>query len=269
MRGLFASHPRQGRSVSVERPEETRTQREAHVETNPERKVALIDGAGNSLGRAIALELARAGYRIALSDAEHRLARFGSFEALREQGSEPLLLPWREGEQPARRSWEALGRLDCLVHLLVPLPEMEPEELYARPMRVLASGLAAAELLSGTPEPGVIITHCPLPAAYVGTGFEDCLPAVRGAMTGATRSLCRRLGARGISANCIQTGLLEMPEARELESARVRPLKAPVGRRGTPEDMARLTTFLVRRNRYLTGQALLLDGGQTSGITGT
>jgi 3-oxoacyl-[acyl-carrier protein] reductase len=239
------------------------------VETNPVHKVALIDGAGNSLGRAIALELARAGYRLALSDAEHRLARFGSLEAFREQDAEPLLVPWREGEEPARRTWEVFGRLDCVVHLLVPLPEMGPEELYARPMRVLASGLASAELLSGAPEPGVILTHCPLPAAYLGTKFEDCLPAVRGAMTGVTRSLCRRLGARGISANCIQTGLMEMPEARELESERVRPVKAPVGRRGTPEDMARLATFMIRKNRYITGQAVLLDGGQTSGITGT
>lgn len=238
------------------------------METNAAQKVVLIDGAGNALGQAIALKLAQAGYRILLADAEHRLPRIGSTEALRALGIEPLVLAWTEGEEVVRQAWEIFGRLDCLVHLLVPLPEMEPEELFARPMRVLRSGLCAAELLSSAPEPGVIVNHCVLPTSYVGTKFEDCLPVVRGGMTGATRSLCRKLGARGISVNCIQTGLMDMAEAREVESARVSTAKAPVGRRGTPEDMARLTAFLARKNRYLTGQVLLLDGGQTGGLTG-
>jgi NAD(P)-dependent dehydrogenase (short-subunit alcohol dehydrogenase family) len=42
-----------------------------------------------------------------------------------------------------------------------------------------------------------------------------------------------------------------------------------VGRWGTPEEVAKFVAFLVVRNGYMTGQAVIMDGGMTAGITGT
>lgn len=230
-------------------------------------QVALLTGCGNSFGQAIAAELARAGFRLALFDRDPQ--RVAAIASAQEQGVEVLALPSDSEELAAKRTVEAFGRLDCLVNLFVPEPGMPLEELHQRPMKLLATCLDAAELMSRTGARGVIVNHCFLPSTFTGTPLELVMPAIKGAMTGITRALCRKFGNQGITVNCIQTGLMEMPEVRAMESERLRELKAPVGRRGTPEDMARLTTFLATTNRYWTGQAILLDGGLTSGLTST
>jgi 3-oxoacyl-[acyl-carrier protein] reductase len=241
------------------------------VDTKTERRVALVNGAGNSLGREVALELSGAGFALALFDRPQLHAAVRALEAeVRQTGGEAVLI---EGagtdEVPVRVAREAYGRLDCLVNLLVPAPEIDPDQLYRAPMAFLAGGLAAMESLAATAPGSAIVNHCFMPGAFVGTQFEDCMPAVKGAMTGITRTLCRRLGARAVTVNCIQTGLIEIPELRAQASGKVLQQKVPVGRWGKPADVAKLVGFLATRNRYWTGQSIIVDGGLTSGITGT
>ena len=235
-----------------------------------QRRVALINGAGSSLGKAVALELSRAGMALALFDGTRPSTDRGELAAaVRAIDGEVVVLGNGGGEVPVKAACEAFGRLDCLVNLLVPTPEMDPGQVYRAPLLLLSAGFAAAEALNETAPGSAIVNHCFLPSAFAGTRFEDCMPAVRGAMTGITRTLCRRLGARGITVNCIQTGLIEMPEMRAQATAKVLAQKVPVGRWGTPADVAKLATFLATRNRYWTGQSIILDGGLTSGISGT
>jgi 3-oxoacyl-[acyl-carrier protein] reductase len=231
-------------------------------------KVALIEGAACSLGHAIALELMHNGVRVMVSDRVSRSRNLESLTAkLRTAGT--VEIADRGAGAPAQQAHAAFGRLDYIVNLLVPDPAIEPAELYQFPLAFLGSVLEASELLSSNGSHAAVINQCFLPSAFAGTRFEDCMPAIKGAMTGITRTLCRRFGRRGTTVNCIQTGLIDMPELREILHPTVAKLKVPIGRWGTPDDVAKMVIFLALRNRYWTGQSIIMDGGLTSGITGT
>jgi len=237
--------------------------------TNQDRRIALINGAGSPLVRAVALELARSGFGLVISGPAEQLRRLELSSLVAQFGTEVVELPTEEDGSPIKRAYERFGRLDCLVNLQAVQPDLTPEALYEWPKRTLALSLEAAEVLTGGAGYGAIVNQCFLPGVFAGTALEECMPAVKGAVTGITRTLCRKLGDRNISVNCIQTGLMELPELRALESDVVRGLTPPLGRRGRPEDVAKLVAFLAAKNRYWTGQAIVLDGGLTSGTTGT
>jgi NAD(P)-dependent dehydrogenase (short-subunit alcohol dehydrogenase family) len=230
-----------------------------------ERKVALINGAGSSLGREVALELSRAGMALALFNGPQPCHGRSEIEAaVRGASAEVVVLGTSGGEIPVKATYEIFGRLDCLVNLLVPTPETDSAQLYRAPMLFLSGALAASDMLLAKAPGSAIVNHCFLPSAFAGTRFEDCMPAVRGAMTGITHTLCRRFAAKGITVNCIQTGLLSMPETHAQGSSKVLAQKVPIGRWGTLAQVARLTSFLATRNRYWTGRSIIVDGGLTS-----
>jgi 3-oxoacyl-[acyl-carrier protein] reductase len=95
------------------------------------------------------------------------------------------------------------------------------------------------------------------------------MSTLKGAVTGVTRTLCRKFGRDGVRVNCVQTGLIDLPEAREFIGPELQAVKVPIGRWGRAEDVAKLVAFLALKNRYMTGQVVIIDGGLTAGLTGT
>src|SRR5207253_7278463 len=88
--------------------------------------------------------------------------------------------------------------------------------------------------------------------------------ASKAALIGFTKSVAREVASRGITVNAVAPGLIEtdittqMPEkAREALIAQI-----PLGRMGTPEDVAGLVAYLASAEAaYVTGQAFVIDGG--------
>jgi len=103
-------------------------------------------------------------------------------------------------------------------------------------------------------------------SAEMGTPFESLYGATKAGVTSLARSGAVDLGSRGIRVNAVQPGPTEtdmnpMPE-RLLE------IMAPVGRKGRVEDLTGLYVFLASdESRYLTGQAISVDGGLTAGVS--
>jgi len=86
--------------------------------------------------------------------------------------------------------------------------------------------------------------------------------ASKAGLIGLTKSVARELGSRGITCNAVAPGYIEtaMTDAMP-EKAKEAILSAIVlGRPGTPEEVADAVVFLVK-NRYVTGQVLVVDGG--------
>jgi acetoacetyl-CoA reductase len=237
----------------------------------------MIHGVDSTLGRAVALELSRrevslvltqsapgiASEIAGLSPAEVKVVALdsGELEHMPEDGSREKLLVQRAGE--------AFGRLDALINLCVPHAATTRQCLREYPGQLLDRTIAACKLIAGSTPRGSIVNHCFMPAMYAGTCLEQEMPMLKGAITGVTRILCRKFGPQGIRANSVQTGLIDMPETRSMASAEVLLLKPPAGRWGTPEEVAKFIAFLLLRNGYMTGQAVIMDGGLTAGITGT
>lgn len=237
------------------------------------RTPVLIHGGGSSLGQAVALELVRAGATIGVYDPGVDPA---VLERLRDEAQgasgdvRPIHCPDREDAAALiAAAADQMEGIAALVNLFIPDPRAGSGPLAAYPAALLERGLAAARVIAGTTSHGAIVNHCFMPSMYVGTALEDSMSALKGAVTGVTRALCRKFGRDGVRVHCVQTGLLDLPEVQEFTSPELRAVKVPIGRWGRAEDVAKLVAFLVLRNRYMTGQVVILDGGLTSGQTGT
>jgi NAD(P)-dependent dehydrogenase (short-subunit alcohol dehydrogenase family) len=103
-------------------------------------------------------------------------------------------------------------------------------------------------------------------SAVMGTSFEGLYGATKAGASALARSAAIDLGPRGIRVNAVQPGptwtdMNPMPE-RLLE------IMAPVGRKGRVEDLTGVYEFLASdASRYITGQAITVDGGVTLGLS--
>jgi NAD(P)-dependent dehydrogenase (short-subunit alcohol dehydrogenase family) len=237
-------------------------------------RVALICGAGNGLGAALAVELASRGIHLVLADeAPQEEALLEAARVARgaatESGSVEVRLRAEPEAVDTAADLRAFPRLDYFVDFCVPTRAWSPERVAAYPARLLRRSLTIAECLAGASDQGTAVLHSCLPSAYVDSEFDEYMPMLKGAITGVTRTLCRRFGRRGVIVNCLQTGLVELPELRQLAGERVSKAQVPIGRWATATEVARVVAFLLTQRGYLTGQSLVFDGGLTSGLTGT
>jgi 3-oxoacyl-[acyl-carrier protein] reductase len=101
-----------------------------------------------------------------------------------------------------------------------------------------------------------------------GNAGQAAYAASKAGLLGLARSLARELGSRNIRVNAVAPGLIETAMTSALsDQAREHFLRAvPLGRAGTPEDVAGVVAFLCSdAARYITGQTLAVDGGVTMG----
>ncbi len=98
----------------------------------------------------------------------------------------------------------------------------------------------------------------------IGNKGQANYAASKAGVIGFTKSIAREVATRGITVNAIAPGFIDTEMTKRLpESVRETYLKAiPVGRFGTPEDVANLILFLVSESAsYITGQVINIDGG--------
>jgi len=88
--------------------------------------------------------------------------------------------------------------------------------------------------------------------------------AAKAGVAGMTRSLAREIGSRGITVNCVAPGFIDTDMTRVLDGAHREALlrQIPLGRLGTPEDVAAAVAFLASpQAAYITGSTLHVNGG--------
>jgi enoyl-[acyl-carrier protein] reductase III len=248
-------------------------------------RVAVVTGASRGLGRAIALRLAREGADCAITyrrneDLAHEVAR-----EVERTGRRALVLPLELAE-PAEvglmfeRVASAWGRADILVANAAatsfrPILEQRPHNV-ARTFAISVHSLiamvqAAAPLMAGPSGRIIVISGVDSQQAMVGHGL---LGAAKAAAESLVRALALELGPRGITANAVVPGFVETDSSRYYlerglghdfaQSAAQLAAATPVRRNGTVDDVAALVAFLASDEAgFLTGQAIVLDGGLT------
>lgn len=240
--------------------------------------LALVTGASRGIGRAIALELARNGYDIAINYNRSK----ESAESLREEikslgvNAEIFQADVSVQEEAARLFSEiksSMGSVSVLVNnagitrdnLLM---RMKPEDWLA----VINSNLNSAFYCTreairdmAKAKYGRIINIASV-VGLTGNAGQSNYAASKAGIIGFTKSVAREYASRGITANAVAPGFIETamtdvlkPEVKEniLKSI-------PIGAIGRPEDVAKAVMFFAdEHNGYITGQVLAVDGGMT------
>ena len=239
-------------------------------------RVALITGAARGIGLGIAQAFAREGARLALVD----LDALGLLEAqarVEAEGGEALAFPLDVTDGRGVRAavsdlvarW---GRVDVLVnnagiYEIVPFVEIDE----ARWDRVLAVNLKGAFLFTqAVIEPmmaqggGRIVSIASSAGKTGGTLAGAHYSVSKAGIICLTKQLARELGPHGITVNAVAPGRIDTPmiqAATEAENEEFR-RRTPLGRLGTPEDVAGAVLFLASDEAsFITGEIIDVNGG--------
>jgi 3-oxoacyl-[acyl-carrier protein] reductase len=238
-------------------------------------KTALVTGAARNIGRAIALSLAQGGAAVMVNangsrdDAEQTVA------LIRSAGGRADLHLADVTDRAAvdamvAAAVAAFGRIDFLVNNAAlraetPFGEL-PYEEWRRVLSVILDGsfhCAQACLPQLIRARGAIVNIGGM-TGHKGAAGRAHVVAAKAGLAGMTRALALDLAPHGVTVNCVVPGTIETQ--RGLPGAPERPAHRqalpPVGRRGTPGEVAETVRFLCGPGaRYITGQALHVNGG--------
>lgn len=240
-------------------------------------KAALVTGSSRRIGKAIAMQLARAGASVAINARTSREEAQAVVDEIRAMGGRAMLALADVTDPAATKTMcdaiaAEFGSLDIVVHNAV-VREHSPIELleletWRQTLSVVLDGafLCAKHAVPHMARSGGgSILFIGGASAFVGS-TGPAIPTAKSGLVGLTRSLAVALGPKGIRVNLLSPGRIEAQEDDPLRSATVaksRPDEAiPLRRAGTLDDVARSACSLVGPDfAYLTGQTVHLAGG--------
>jgi NAD(P)-dependent dehydrogenase (short-subunit alcohol dehydrogenase family) len=240
-------------------------------------RLALVTGAGQGNGRAIALGLSQAGARVVVSDVNEQGAA-QTAEAIRVDGG----LAWSFGldvTQPqacdslAQRIGAEIGPVDLLVNnagIIIREGSDSPNAArnWQRTMDVNVNGtfnVTQAFLQALRATHGTIVNIASI-AGYAGQGGSLGYSPSKGAIRLYTQSLAAELAKDGVRVNALAPGVIETPMTSATREAPERLEKfmsrIPMGRVGQPHELVGPVVFLSSSmSDYVTGVTLAVDGG--------
>jgi glucose 1-dehydrogenase len=241
-------------------------------------KVAVVTGGARGIGRAIAIELARAGAHVSICDKIGEDGAAGTIAGIEETGQQSLFFNLDIADRAAvermmsdtERRW---GRIDILVNnagrnIRKPLIDLEPTDVEAVWSVLLwgafhATQLAARSMVARG-EGGNIVN---ISSVHASKPFPNSTAynGAKAAVNHMSRTWAAELARYRIRVNVIEPGWINTPGERDHyteDEIRERGAALPFGRLGSPEEIARAVKFLVSDEAsYVTGACLRVDGG--------
>ena len=241
-----------------------------------EGRVALVTGGSRGIGRAICVELARNGARVAVNYAGSSQAAQETAELCRALGVEAEPFQADVSDPAACEALvsavkERFGQIDILVNnagvardgLLMTAKEADFDQTLDTNLKGAYFCTKAAAKVMLRQKYGRIVCLSSV-VGLRGNPGQTAYAASKAGILGLTKAAAKELAAKGVTVNAIAPGFIEtdmtaaLPEkAREAMLATI-----PAGRPGQAEEVARAAAFLASEEAgYITGQVLCIDGG--------
>ena len=241
------------------------------------RRTALVTGAGRNIGRACVLELAGAGFNVVINGSKDRAACEAVAKEAARAGVDSMVAMAdigdpKECRRIADEAIKRFGAVDILVNnaaLRPAKPFLEMQEADWR--RVLSVDLDAAVWLAQACLPGMmaknwgrIVNFTGMNAIHGYAGRAPVSVAKHGAW-GLTKALAKEFGPKGITTNAISPGPIAADvesDAASMHHRQETMAKVPLGRMGTPAEIASVVGLLVADGgAYINGQMIQVNGG--------
>ncbi|SMC92588.1 meso-butanediol dehydrogenase / (S,S)-butanediol dehydrogenase / diacetyl reductase [Desulfocicer vacuolatum DSM 3385] len=251
------------------------------------KKIALVTGAGQGIGKAIALRLSRDGFNVAINDINGVLAE-NVAKDVREQGTDAIAVQAdiavaEHVQAMVDKTVEHFGRLDVMVanagivqvESMLDVSESNFDKLFAINVKgVLWCSQSAARQMIAQGGGGKIINAASA-AGHAGVPLMGTYSASKFSVRALTQVLAKELAGYGITVNAYCPGIVETPMWEEIDekmdaatgAEKGASMKSilemiPLGRVQIPEDVANLVSYFASSDSdYMTGQSVLIDGG--------
>ena len=238
-----------------------------------EKKLAFVTGGSRGIGKAIALELANAGYDIVINYAGNTEAANQTVEEIKKLNVEAEAYKFdvsnqAEVEENVAKIIEKYGRIDVLVNNA----GITRDDLFIRMTEEKWSAVINTNLNSAfyVTKPvvklmmkqrfGSIVNTTSVVGVYGNVGQAN-YSAAKAGLIGFTKSLAKELGARNIRVNAVAPGFIATDMTKDLANIEEYLKLISLKRLGTAQDVAQAVKFLAVDSQYVTGQVLEVDGG--------
>ena len=240
------------------------------------KRTILITGGSRGIGRGLCRAFARADYQIffnyssaaeAAAETENMVAEAGGSAV----GIQVNVASEKEVADFVRRALDKTGRIDVLVNnagitrdgLVVRMKETDWDDVLNINLKGTFNCIKAVTKTMMKQRAGRIINISSVVGASGNPGQANYVASKAG-IIGLTKGIAKELGSRGITANVVAPGYVDTDMTTSLtDKARQMMLsQIPLGRVGTPEDVAAAVVFLASdQAAYITGQVLHVNGG--------
>ena len=239
-------------------------------------RVSLITGSSRGIGKAIALQFANQGIRVAVNYISNRAAADVVVKLVEDAGSSAVAV---QGDVTKRtdverifvETSELLGPVEILVNnagiisdsLLMRMSDEDWDSVIDLDLRSIFLCTREAIRTMVRSRWGRVINIGSV-VGLRGNAGQANYAAAKAGMVGFTQSIAKEVGSRNITVNCVAPGYVETDIVEDLPKELKQAImdRVPIGRFGTPEEIAGMVGFLASdAASYVTGQAIAVDGG--------
>ena len=247
-------------------------------ETETPRRSAVVTGSNRGIGRAVAEELARAGFDVCVNcSSERGLVEARAFAASLEAdcGVRAIAVAANVADAAALidAAHEEFGRVDVLVNnagitrdgLLARMKEEDFDAVIDVNLKGTFNCCKAAAQRMMKQRYGRIVNLSSV-VGVAGNAGQANYAASKAGVIGLTKSIARELAARNVTANAVAPGFIATDMTDALSEKQREAILGRIAskRLGEPEDVAKLVRFLASEEAgYITGQVICIDGGMS------
>ena len=240
------------------------------------KRAALVTGSGKNIGRACVLALARDGFNVVINGSSDRASCDATAEDARALGADALVIMADVGDKAAcdAMAAEAIGHfggIDVLINNAAIRPSHSFLDITDETWeRVLDVNMNAAFRLARACLPGMvdrgwgrIVNFAGMNAIHGYNGRAHVSVSKHGSW-GLTKALGKEFGPKGVTTNIISSGPIAGDHSDPAMAEHIASMKArvPVGRLGTPEEIAGMIAYLVSdQGGFMNGQLIQINGG--------